>query len=320
MTDTLKTVQALEAARDYIESSICFHENTHRGGVLWTICDDCGRKWADDRGGFKKPTMPSAYLKVTEALAQLHAAPAPYDGVTTHPEFGGRAQAAPAPCQSRWWSSAACSLGTKSCEVEHGGAQTAPAQEAQPDPRLRRATEMLRGLGHRHLAEVVEAALKGAQPAPAEETQPQANSDERLQAIASEFERAIPTQGGKILAAMISEGVTALQSHIEYAIHSMRAQAAPAQPQAWESLAELVAAAAEVAHHSERLRSALEPFGVEVQPAPASAQEAQTTTPQALVLNYPLRPEYLAQVVVPRDLKANEAQRLCEFVRSMAQQ
>jgi hypothetical protein len=26
----------------------CLHEVTHRGGAIWTICDDCGRKWADD--------------------------------------------------------------------------------------------------------------------------------------------------------------------------------------------------------------------------------------------------------------------------------
>lgn len=30
----------------------CTHEETHRGGVIWTICDECGKKWADDEGGF----------------------------------------------------------------------------------------------------------------------------------------------------------------------------------------------------------------------------------------------------------------------------
>jgi len=43
---------ALENLVDYVERNTCRHENTHRGGVLWTICDDCGMKWADDRGGF----------------------------------------------------------------------------------------------------------------------------------------------------------------------------------------------------------------------------------------------------------------------------
>lgn len=37
----------------HVDRNTCVHENTHRGGVIWTICDDCGMKWADDRGGFK---------------------------------------------------------------------------------------------------------------------------------------------------------------------------------------------------------------------------------------------------------------------------
>lgn len=27
---------------------ICEHEETHRGGAIWEICDHCGEKWADD--------------------------------------------------------------------------------------------------------------------------------------------------------------------------------------------------------------------------------------------------------------------------------
>ena len=33
--------------------NICTHEERHRGGVIWEICDMCGAKWADDKGGFK---------------------------------------------------------------------------------------------------------------------------------------------------------------------------------------------------------------------------------------------------------------------------
>lgn len=40
---------------------------------------------------------------------------------------------------------------------------------------------------------------------------------ERLKAIADEFRKAIPTPDGAILAAMIEQGVTALESHIRYA-------------------------------------------------------------------------------------------------------
>ncbi len=31
----------------------CSHDDTHRGGAIWTICDQCGQRWADDEGGFK---------------------------------------------------------------------------------------------------------------------------------------------------------------------------------------------------------------------------------------------------------------------------
>ncbi|ATS92356.1 hypothetical protein DLP05_127 [Stenotrophomonas phage vB_SmaS_DLP_5] len=37
----------------HIDKETCTHEETHRGGAIWTICDSCGRKWADDEGGFQ---------------------------------------------------------------------------------------------------------------------------------------------------------------------------------------------------------------------------------------------------------------------------
>lgn len=45
---------------------------------------------------------------------------------------------------------------------------------------------------------------------------------DRVDAIAAEFRRAIPTQAGSTLAAMIEEGVTSLESHIRAAIDSAR--------------------------------------------------------------------------------------------------
>lgn len=36
----------------HVDQETCTHEETHRGGAIWTICNSCGRKWADDRGGF----------------------------------------------------------------------------------------------------------------------------------------------------------------------------------------------------------------------------------------------------------------------------
>lgn len=44
--------EALKALLDHVDVETCVHEETHRGGFLWTICDQCGRKWADDEGGF----------------------------------------------------------------------------------------------------------------------------------------------------------------------------------------------------------------------------------------------------------------------------
>jgi hypothetical protein len=61
----------IRAALDYADINICTHEDTHRGGVLWTICGACDTKWADDEGGFK----PSPWPKLLEAaIDELHEA------------------------------------------------------------------------------------------------------------------------------------------------------------------------------------------------------------------------------------------------------
>lgn len=51
-----KTVprEALEEALKIAHRHVCLHEERHRGGIIWEICDMCGAKWADDRGGFKE--------------------------------------------------------------------------------------------------------------------------------------------------------------------------------------------------------------------------------------------------------------------------
>lgn len=33
----------------YAERNTCLHEETRRGGAIWTICDSCGKKWSDDK-------------------------------------------------------------------------------------------------------------------------------------------------------------------------------------------------------------------------------------------------------------------------------
>lgn len=50
------------------EAQLCQHEDTHRGGTIWTICDDCGRKWADDEGGFNPYETPAYILAARATL------------------------------------------------------------------------------------------------------------------------------------------------------------------------------------------------------------------------------------------------------------
>lgn len=56
-TETKRLRKMIRALILHIERCECRHETTHRGGNIWTICDDCGAQWADDRGGFKPWTQ-----------------------------------------------------------------------------------------------------------------------------------------------------------------------------------------------------------------------------------------------------------------------
>lgn len=61
----------LRSVLEYAEQATCLHEETHRGGAIWEICDYCGAKWADDEGG--KPASVHEYPKVlTDARDFLH--------------------------------------------------------------------------------------------------------------------------------------------------------------------------------------------------------------------------------------------------------
>ncbi len=69
-------VRLLEASRialDYYDRNACPHENTHRGGFIWTICDDCGKKWADDEGGFVAYSDPPHVAELRDAITALDA-------------------------------------------------------------------------------------------------------------------------------------------------------------------------------------------------------------------------------------------------------
>jgi hypothetical protein len=51
---------------------------------------------------------------------------------------------------------------------------------------------------------------------------------------------------------------------------------------------------------------------------PAAAQHAGTATDISLRLPFPLRPTFLAHVVIPRDLTKDEAKRLAMFIDALA--
>jgi hypothetical protein len=63
--------EVLKALLDYIDIQTCTHESIKRGGAIWTICEDCGRKWADDEGGFKPHVDAPAVAAAREYLAAL---------------------------------------------------------------------------------------------------------------------------------------------------------------------------------------------------------------------------------------------------------
>jgi hypothetical protein len=43
--------EALHRAIGLAQKHVCLHEDTHRGGASWEICNDCGMKWHDSDGG-----------------------------------------------------------------------------------------------------------------------------------------------------------------------------------------------------------------------------------------------------------------------------
>lgn len=69
--------QMAQALRDLLkrdQRNTCQHEETHRGGAIWEICDMCGEKWADDRGGKPKWRDPKEWDSADNALSAWEAA------------------------------------------------------------------------------------------------------------------------------------------------------------------------------------------------------------------------------------------------------
>jgi hypothetical protein len=72
MSETVEmpVLEALAELLSYTEANECAHEETHRGGYLWTICGNCGRKWADDEGGFQPYVEPEPIATARRILAR----------------------------------------------------------------------------------------------------------------------------------------------------------------------------------------------------------------------------------------------------------
>lgn len=78
MTKPVDTWSLLEEARVALvdllhldQKNTCAHEDTHRGGSIWTICDACGTKWADDEGGKPEWTPPAEWTKAEAVISKL---------------------------------------------------------------------------------------------------------------------------------------------------------------------------------------------------------------------------------------------------------
>lgn len=65
-----RLVMALEDLLKYADMNTCRHEETHRGGSIWTICDQCGQKWADDEGGMPRYEEPPAIASARKVLSE----------------------------------------------------------------------------------------------------------------------------------------------------------------------------------------------------------------------------------------------------------
>lgn len=65
--------EIIDALVGHIERNTCLHEETHRGGTIWEICNSCGAKWADDRGGKPEFRWPSYIDDARTLLNKLNA-------------------------------------------------------------------------------------------------------------------------------------------------------------------------------------------------------------------------------------------------------
>ena len=67
-------LEALKVLETYASSQTCTHDDTHRGGSIWEICDQCGAMWADDKGGKPKFKWPKEIEAARAAIAKAEGA------------------------------------------------------------------------------------------------------------------------------------------------------------------------------------------------------------------------------------------------------
>ena len=60
--------------------------------------------------------------------------------------------------------------------------------------------------------------------------------------------------------------------------------------------------------------------GSPVVETPTQKQVTSAVTETSLMMPFPLRPNFLAQIIIPRDLTKDEAARLCTFIQALAQE
>jgi hypothetical protein len=63
------TVWLVRDLLKHIEQNTCTHEETHRGGAIWEICNACGSMWADDKGGKPEFVWPDVVERAREYIA-----------------------------------------------------------------------------------------------------------------------------------------------------------------------------------------------------------------------------------------------------------
>lgn len=71
----LRLAGVLHGLLQHVDAETCTHEETHRGGAIWTICDGCGCSWADDQGGFKPHVDAKPVAEARAVLANIGATP-----------------------------------------------------------------------------------------------------------------------------------------------------------------------------------------------------------------------------------------------------